>query len=151
MSLEKTNPLERVRREVEEALTTFYESIGKHHQGVSGRASGDFSPPADVRDGESSIRISMDLAGLCSNDIKIEASDGWLTVSGEKQEHSERKDEGYLLRECSYGAFSRSFLIPQGADVASISAVMNKGRLEIEVPVEKFDNPAPRQIEVQEK
>ena len=128
MSLEKTNPLDKVRREVEEALTTFYETIGKHHQGVSGRVLGDFTPPADVRDGESAIKISIELPGLSSDDIEIEASDGWLTVSGEKQEQSEQEEEGYLVRECSYGAFSRSFIIPQGADVGPIPAVMDEGR-----------------------
>lgn len=151
MNQEKMSPLDRVLREVEEALTTFYEGIGRHHKGVSGRIAGEFTPPADVRDAKSSVVISLELPGLSKDDIEIEASDGWLTVSGEKQEVNEQAEEGYLVRECSYGAFSRRFVIPHGADVGSISATMNNGKLDIRVPLKDAQSSEPQRIDVREK
>jgi HSP20 family protein len=142
--------MDKVLREVEGALNTFYETIGRHHKGVSGGMTAEFTPPADVMEAHSSIRISMELPGLSKDDIEIEVADGWLTVCGEKREESEQKEEGFLVRECRYGAFSRRFIIPQGADTDSIQAVMNNGRLDIRVPLANPQSSDPQRIEVRE-
>jgi HSP20 family protein len=151
MSEEKTGPMEKVLREVEEALTTFYETIGKHHKGVSGGMTSEFTPLADVAEADSSIRIYIELPGLSKDDIEIEVADGWLTVSGDKRDESAKEEDGVLVRECHYGAFSRRFIIPQGTDTDSIQAVMNNGRLDIRVPVVNSQSSDPKRIKVREQ
>jgi HSP20 family protein len=148
MSEGRTRPMEKVLREVEEALTTFYETIGKHHKGVSGGMTTEFTPPTDVTEVGSSIKISMELPGLSRDDVQIEVAKGWLTVSGEKREESAQEEDGVLVRECHYGAFSRRFIIPQGTDTDSIQAVMNNGRLDIRVPVVNPQSSDPQRIAV---
>jgi HSP20 family protein len=53
------------------------------------------------------------LPGLQKEDVSIDVNNN-LTVSGETtKESTERKEEGYTLRERHYGKFSRSLSLPR--------------------------------------
>ena len=67
-------------------------------------------------------------------DVDIEVTDGVLTLSGERKAETEREDEGWMIRESSYGSFERSIALPEGVDPASITADFHDGMLEIHVP-----------------
>jgi HSP20 family protein len=69
-----------------------------------------------------------------------------LTISGERREEKERNHEGYLARERSYGAFSRSFLLPEDIDEDDITATFEDGQLKVSVPRPKVETP--RTIEI---
>jgi HSP20 family protein len=70
-----------------------------------------------------------------------------LTISGQREE--EKKDEGdrYFAYERSYGTFSRSFTLPEGADTEHVRAELKDGVLTIVVP--KKPEVQPRRIDVQ--
>jgi len=61
----------------------------------------------------------------------------------EKDENTEDKNEKetrqYRIKECSYGTFSRSFQIPEDANIENIQAKMENGVLE--VIINKIETP----------
>ena len=75
--------------------------------------------------------------------------DGMLTVSGERRQQQQQKDEKFHKVESFYGSFSRSFSLPEGTDPAAIKAESKDGVLTIHVPKTKTEARKPTTIEVQ--
>jgi HSP20 family protein len=80
------------------------------------------------------LTMHVELAGIKPEDVDIEVTDGVLTVRGERKAETEKEDEGWVIRESSYGSFERSVALPEGVDPASIKADFHDGMLEIHVP-----------------
>lgn len=57
-----------------------------------------------------------------------------LTISGERKEFSEKKDNKYSRKERVYGKFTRSFTLPEEIDPKSIKAHFKDGVLELSIP-----------------
>lgn len=104
----------------------------------------------DVVDKEKEIQIRADLPGLDEKDIEVRLSDGILTVQGEKKEETEEGEKGtsYYLSERRYGAFQRSFRVPEGVDVETVDASFKKGVLTITLPKTKEAQERVKKIEV---
>ncbi len=94
----------------------------------------DFSPTINTREGEFAYHIELDLPGVKKEDISIQVEDGTLTVSGERKIKEEIKEENYYKVESSFGSFSRSFSLPEEADIENIHAENEDGVLEVVVP-----------------
>lgn len=90
-------------------------------------------PAMELTSADGGYELSVELPGLDEKDIDIEFADGVLTVSGEKHEHSEKKDKGYLVSERRYGSFQRQLSLPADVDANSIKADFHKGVLRIEM------------------
>lgn len=90
-------------------------------------------PAMELAETDQGYELSVELPGLEEKDIDIELADGTLTISGEKREESEKKDNGYLVSERSYGAFRRQLTLPADADADSIAASFEKGVLKLAV------------------
>ncbi|KAJ3189041.1 hypothetical protein HK101_008994 [Irineochytrium annulatum] len=104
----------------------------------------------DLTESDKAYTIRADLPGMNKEDVNISVKDDVLTISGERCQTNEQKDEKRHLVERSYGKFSRSVRLPQDADQEQISAQMNNGVLEVnvarkEIPPEQ----APKKITVQ--
>ncbi len=61
-------------------------------------------------------------------------SDNRLTVRGEKKAEREEKGKGHYLSERGYGAFERSFRLPDDVDADKISADFQSGVLKLTLP-----------------
>ena len=104
-------------------------------------------PAADVREDENSIDIDIELPGIKPENVNISMEDGVLAVSGEKRTEREEGVEGeYHSVERRYGAFMRSFQLPQGVDESKITATFDSGVLTVEIP--KSALPQPRRIQI---
>ncbi len=57
-----------------------------------------------------------------------------LTISGERKTKEEIKEEDYYKVETAFGKFSRSFSLPDNADVENVEASSNDGVLEVVIP-----------------
>jgi HSP20 family protein len=69
-----------------------------------------------------------------------------LSITGEKQQQREEKQQDYHLAERSYGHFRRSFSLPEGVDRDKIEAEFANGVLNVKMA--KSATAAPRKIEV---
>ncbi len=91
-------------------------------------------PRINVKQSGDDIAVHVELAGIKPEDVDIEVTDGVLTIKGERKAQTEREDEGWLVRESSFGSFERSMVLPEGVDPASIKAEFKDGMLEVHVP-----------------
>ena len=94
----------------------------------------DFSPAINTREGEFAYHVEVDLPGMKKDDINIQIEDNTLIVSGERKVKEEIKEENYYKVESSFGKFSRSFSLPDDADIENIHAQSQDGVLEVTVP-----------------
>ena len=103
-------------------------------------------PPMDLVEGEEHFVLKADLPGLSEADVKLEVSDGTLTISGERRAEHEQKERGFYRIERSFGSFSRSLTLPDGVDADRIAAEFHNGVLEVRIP--KPEERKPRRIEI---
>ncbi|TMV07813.1 Hsp20/alpha crystallin family protein [Ruegeria sediminis] len=92
------------------------------------------SPATEASGSDKSYDISMELPGVSEADIELTVDDGVVTIRGEKKTHEEKKGDTWYFSERQYGAFRRSFRLPEDADGAKASARMMDGVLHITVP-----------------
>jgi HSP20 family protein len=103
-------------------------------------------PAVDVLEGKDAYLIRAELPGMKKEDIKVEAKDGTLVLSGERK--SEKPAEGVEYRHVERVSqkFWRSFSLPDTVKHDGIEASYRDGVLEIRVP--KAEEAKPRQIEI---
>lgn len=98
-----------------------------------------FVPVVNTREGEF-YHVDVDLPGVKKEDIKVDINKGILTISGERKIKDEIKKEDYYKVETYFGKFSRSFTLPDNADIENIEASSDAGVLEVIIPKLKDDN-----------
>lgn len=93
-----------------------------------------FVPKVDIMENEKAYELHVAAPGLSKEDFNIELNDNYLTISGERKFSNEKKEKNYHSIETQYGAFSRSFTLPENVDSGKINAKYNNGILELTVP-----------------
>ena len=90
----------------------------------------------DIKEKKDKYLIDIDLPGYEKEDIKMEISDGYLTVHASvNKEVNDEKDKGkYVRKERYVGECSRSFYVGDNVTEDEIKAKFKNGTLTIEVP-----------------
>jgi HSP20 family protein len=92
-------------------------------------------PPFEVRETKDRFVFVADLPGVEAKDIEILLTGNRLTVTGMRADKVEKGEEGeYYARERTYGRFTRSFTLPEGADLNAVQAHLTTGVLTIVFP-----------------
>jgi len=100
----------------------------------------------DVFQTDKKIIIKSTIAGVKPEDLKISLHHDLLTIKGHRSVKEEVKEEDYLYRECYWGSFSRSIILPAEVDNKRVEAELENGVLTITL----FKN-NPGQIEIKVK
>lgn len=100
----------------------------------------------DITETEDAYRVHAELPGVEKDDVTVEIEAGMLCIRGEKKSRRDEKLEQGRRLECSYGAFSRSFTLPQDADADQVDAQYQDGVLD--VTIAKRPESKPKQIAV---
>ena len=108
----------------------------------------DFIPAVNTRESEDAYTIELDVPGVSKEDIEITTEDNVLTISGERKQSREVKDEDYYKVESVYGTFSRSFTLPEKVDVENIHAESKNGVLEVVIPKLEDKAKQPKKIAI---
>ena len=108
-----------------------------------------WSPSVDISETDQEYLIRAALPAVRKEDVNVTVEDGMLTVSGERRQQQQQKDEKFHKVESFYGSFSRSISLPEGTDPAAIKAESKDGVLTIHVPKTKTEARKPTTIEVQ--
>ncbi len=103
-------------------------------------------PPTDVFEDAEGLKIVAELPGLTRDDVKLTVENHTLTIRGEKKQVAEEKSTRVHRYERSYGAFERSFTLPNTVDVTRVEAKFEHGVLTVALP--KAEQAKPRTIEV---
>lgn len=104
------------------------------------------SPPLDLSETDSAIRIGVDVPGLDPQDIDIQVNGNHVTISGERKECQEEQGETFHRTERRVGAFSRSVWLPCAIDESKVDAQYRNGVLHITLP--KAEEAKSKRIEV---
>ena len=103
-------------------------------------------PPTDVSESMESIEITMELAGVNPDDVRISLENNVLTIHGEKRQEAEQDDDRVHRIERIYGMFQRTFVLPNTVDPDRIEARYENGVLTVRIP--KSERARPREIPV---
>ena len=105
-------------------------------------------PLANISETETEYLIKCELPDVKKEDVKITVADGVITISGERKLEREDKSENAIRIESIYGAFQRSFLLPDNVDTKGIQAESKDGVLRVHIPKVKTEKPDALAIEV---
>jgi len=96
----------------------------------------------DIYEKDGKYFVEASIAGFNKDEIKVEAEDGSIIISAEKNEDSkeENKDKKYLRRERHFHSkVQRAFYLGD-IDEDSIKASFDNGVLTVEVPKKKIES-----------
>lgn len=93
----------------------------------------------DVKETDGGYEVSIDLPGFKKEDLHLELNDGYLTISAEKNENRDEKDDRgrYIRRERYSGSMSRSFFVGKDLTEQDIHAKYEDGILTLGLPKEE--------------
>jgi HSP20 family protein len=106
------------------------------------------NPAIDVTEDADAYKLTAELPGMAESEIEVALTDDTLTIKGEKKQEAEKTENNYYLSERSYGAFRRSFALPDGVDRDKIGAEFAKGVLTVTMPKLAEAKTEPKKIEV---
>jgi HSP20 family protein len=129
------NPFDLMRRFGQDMDQFFSSSWPGSRAGTQDKEMGPWWPAVEVLEQDGKMVVRADLPGIDKNDVKVELKDATLTIEGErKREHTEESG-GFRRSERSYGSFSRTIPLPEGANADQAKAQFNNGVLEVTIPV----------------
>lgn len=94
------------------------------------------TPSVDFSEKDGKYYLTAELPGLNKDDISITVDEGYLTISGKKEDNKEEKGADFYIRETRYGSFSRSFRLPKKVEQEKIDASYKDGVLTVVLPHE---------------
>lgn len=103
-------------------------------------------PAVDIFEDAEGIKLAVELPGLAPENVKLTLEDQKLTIRGEKKQLAEEKTTKVHRYERSYGAFERSFALPNTVDPDRVAAKFENGVLTVTLP--KIERAKPRDIAV---
>ena len=105
-------------------------------------------PPVDIyQNGDHELVLKAELPDMAREDIDITVENGVLTIKGQKR-LGDVKEEQFHHVERRYGAFSRSFSLPQTVDPNKVGAEYKHGVLTVRLPLREEAKPRSIKVEV---
>jgi HSP20 family protein len=95
----------------------------------------EFSPDFEVKETKDGLLFRADVPGILEKDLEISLSGNVLTISGKREEEKKEEGERQYTYERSYGSFTRSFALPDSADVEHGKAELKEGVLTVAFPL----------------
>ena len=88
----------------------------------------------DIREDDKSYLLEVDLPGYSKDDIKIDITDGYLTINAKVEKEDKEDNKNYVRRERFTGEVSRSFYVGEDIKEEEVKASFKNGILTLEVP-----------------
>lgn len=123
----------------------FQEMVPRLFRGGEERMVG-YVPLFDVRETKDSYVFKADLPGFREQDVDLNVTGNRLTVAGKREAEQAEETDTYYCSERSFGAFTRSFTLPEGIDADRIQADLKEGILTVRVP--KSAEAQPKRISI---
>ncbi|MCK5510959.1 Hsp20/alpha crystallin family protein [Candidatus Parcubacteria bacterium] len=91
----------------------------------------------DVYQTPAEIIVKSTIAGVKPEDIDISINNDMLTIRGKREMQETINNNHYLYRECYWGSFSRSVILPVEVEANKIEATLENGILTVTLPKAK--------------
>ncbi len=92
-----------------------------------------FVPRFDVKESKEGYVIRADMPGVKEKDLEVSLTGNMLSITGHREDEHKQEGDHYYASERTYGQFTRSFSLPEGADAESIRADLKDGVLAIDL------------------
>lgn len=149
-----SNPIVAFQDEMNKLFSDFFGDISLPSWFRGREAAGEsiwaVSPAMDVVENDKEFKVTAELPGMDAKDVQINASEGYVTINGEKKQESKEEREGYFRRERSYGSFQRVVALPDTANLDKAEANFKNGVLTLSVPKKAGAQSKGRKIEVKQ-
>jgi HSP20 family protein len=106
-----------------------------------------FVPEFEVRETKDAYLFRADLPGVKEKDVDVTLIGGRLTVAGTREAEKIEDADRIYAYERSFGAFTRTFTLPEEIDEAHVRGELKDGVLTVLVP--KLHNVKARKIELE--
>lgn len=107
------------------------------------------TPATDLHETAGGHELTVEVPGVAPSEIEVKVTGDRLTIRGEKTEERREEAGERVLSERRYGAFSRSFRLPEGVDPEAVEAHAQNGVLKVRLPRKAGAEPPARKIAVQ--
>ena len=97
------------------------------------------TPAVNITENKNHFALTVAAPGMKKDDFNIDIEGNMLTISCEKEDQKEEKEERYTRKEYNYSSFSRSFALPDEVIKEKIEAAYTDGVLHITLP--KIEQP----------
>lgn len=88
----------------------------------------------DVYQSDDNIIIRSTIAGVRPEDIDIDINNDMITIRGRRTEEIVAPEEDYFYKECYWGGFSRSIILPCEVQASKVKASLKNGVLTVTLP-----------------
>jgi len=119
---------------IKQEMTRLFEQMLGHGARHEQPADGAWSPPADVSETKGDLRVQVELPGIQARHLRIDFSEGVLTIRAERPPDPALQRDQVLQVECRYGSFVRRLTLPSPIDPDRIRATYRDGVLDIRLP-----------------
>ena len=108
-------------------------------------------PAVNIRETAENYEVEVAAPGMTKNDFKIELDGNNLTITSERSnQKEEREDERYSRKEFSYQSFQRTFTLQKDVvDIDKIQAKYENGVLKLLLPKKEEVKALPKEIAIQ--
>jgi HSP20 family protein len=145
MSLIRWEPF----REMDDFFRQVSPMFGRSALRGLGERTTEWAPTANISETDKEYLIKAELPEVRKEDVKITLENGVITISGERKQEKEAKDENEIRVESFYGTFTRSFSLPENIDPGAVRAESKDGVLKIRIPKKEASKPKSITVEVQ--
>ncbi len=105
-------------------------------------------PRTRISEDKDNVYISLEMAGMSKDDIKINLEKEILTISGIKKKETHKEDSNLIMNEIQYGEFARSFNITNEINQEAIKADFKDGVLSLTLPKKEESKPVVKEIKI---
>lgn len=89
----------------------------------------------DIRESENGFTLDVDLPGYKKEDIKVDVTNGYLTIHAKTSNEKNEEEKGkFVRRERFMGECSRSFYVGEDIEQEDIKASFKNGILSLDIP-----------------
>ena len=145
MSITRYDPFRELRTLQDEVNRLFSTSFSRSY-GDEGIARGAWAPTVDIYENKDEVVLEAELPGMNREDFELSIENNVLTLRGERRFEKKDEADNYHRVERAYGAFSRSFTLPQTVSSEGAAAEYKNGVLR--VVLHKREEVKARRIEI---
>ena len=91
-------------------------------------------PKVNIKETADAFMVEMAVPGLKKSDLQLDIDNQTLSISTERKEESEHREDNYTRREFGYSSFKRIFTLPDSVNDEKINANYQDGILNIHLP-----------------
>lgn len=88
-------------------------------------------PAVNIKENKKNFQIEVAVPGFEKEDFKLYVANNIMTITAEHEKEKQDDKDGYIRKEFSSEAFSRSFTLPDNVSEEKIKAKYEKGMLHL--------------------